>query len=251
MFSYLLYKPIFFFLFLYFSFLLGNILYRLQFIQKLSRRVVIRDSSFKDKEEFIKDLKTGDILLFSGHGWSSISVKCWSCTYWSHCGLIYINPENRVCLFHSDSPSTRKNIYTEEENKNPFTSGVQLNDLRLYIETFKGDILKIPLRKKLSIEKEEEFGKIIKELCIDEKNEFNRDWGCLLKCTEKVKSNSPNPFFPVHKYLQRFTNYKEYKFDSKKCYCSELVSFILNKLNIKNLHIEEYYHHPSSFLGNL
>lgn len=80
------------------------------------------------------DLKTGDIVLFSGTGFISAGIKMASKSIWSHVGMVLDLPEyNFKALWESTTLSKIKNLGTGTHMK-----GVQLVPLSERFKTYDG-----------------------------------------------------------------------------------------------------------------
>ena len=87
-------------------------------------------------EEIRGLLDTGDIVLFSGGGFTSNLIKFGTLSEWSHIGLVLKLPEHDlILLWESTTLSKTKDIRTGKLH-----SGVQLVSLRDRISNYKGDV---------------------------------------------------------------------------------------------------------------
>ncbi len=93
-------------------------------------------------EEIRDDLKTGDLILFSGKGAFSNIIKLFSGGKWSHIGMVIRLPDfdDAVLLWES---TTLTNISDIEFNRS--IKGVQLNALSERISRYEGDVSLRPL----------------------------------------------------------------------------------------------------------
>lgn len=91
------------------------------------------------------DLKSGDLLLFSGHGPFSWMVRCGTMSPWSHVGVVHRDPTtDELYIWHSTNESKIKDEITSEKK-----DGVQLNKLETYLKSYDGDIVIRSLNKRL------------------------------------------------------------------------------------------------------
>ena len=82
------------------------------------------------------ELKTGDIILFSGKGGISAGIKWITLSRWSHVGMIVVLPEyDFVTVWESTTLSSLVDLDTKVPRK-----GVQLVPLSLRVEDYPGDI---------------------------------------------------------------------------------------------------------------
>lgn len=82
------------------------------------------------------DLRTGDIVLFSGKGFLSWLIKQATRSQWSHVGLVLVLPEfDFVTLWESTTLSNIPDLFTRKP-----THGVQLVPLRQRLATYTGGI---------------------------------------------------------------------------------------------------------------
>ncbi len=82
------------------------------------------------------NLRTGDIVLFSGKGNLSQTIKTLSGSRWSHVGMVMVLPEyDFVCLWESTTLSTLRDLQTGDWRR-----GVQLTPLSIRIKTYDGDV---------------------------------------------------------------------------------------------------------------
>ncbi|MDP8206236.1 MAG: YiiX/YebB-like N1pC/P60 family cysteine hydrolase [Candidatus Electryonea clarkiae] len=83
-----------------------------------------------------KNLKTGDILLFSGKGGISHGIKLFTFSKWSHVGMVLRLPDsNAVFLWES---TTLSNLRDAADGKKK--NGVQLVLLRERLDTYDGEV---------------------------------------------------------------------------------------------------------------
>lgn len=85
----------------------------------------------------VENLKTGDIVLFSGTCLVSRIVRGFTRSKWSHIGMVIIDPSHPIPLIYESSHGTALNCRDIECQ----TAGVQLLFLRDRIATFKGDMV--------------------------------------------------------------------------------------------------------------
>jgi len=82
------------------------------------------------------DLKTGDLVLFSGRAKFSKLIRFATCSRWSHCGLIVKLPEyDFVTVWESTTLSNIEDLATNE-----LTKGVQLVALSDRVAKYNGEI---------------------------------------------------------------------------------------------------------------
>lgn len=87
-------------------------------------------------EEIRDQLKTGDVVLFSGKGFFSRAIKLFSHSKWSHVGIVVkIEDFDLVLLWESTGLSKVEDIIDGKRKK-----GVQTVALSDRLETYKGDI---------------------------------------------------------------------------------------------------------------
>ncbi|MEC8325898.1 MAG: YiiX/YebB-like N1pC/P60 family cysteine hydrolase [Pseudomonadota bacterium] len=80
------------------------------------------------------DLKTGDILLFSGNGFFSKVIKFATRSKWSHVGMVYKNRESGILfVYESTSISNVTNVDSGEP-----LNGVQLTPLSKRLRLYNG-----------------------------------------------------------------------------------------------------------------
>lgn len=92
-------------------------------------------------EELSKLGRTGDVLVFSGNSMDSSLIKMWSCSDWSHVGILWIDPRTKIpYVWHSDAACGNHDALLDE-----VTDGVQLNDLRVYTSCYSGSVYWRPL----------------------------------------------------------------------------------------------------------
>ncbi|MCG7565870.1 hypothetical protein MHM95_06160 [Pseudoalteromonas sp. CnMc7-15] len=81
-------------------------------------------------------LKTGDIVLFSGRGPISAGIKLATNSQWSHVGVVIVIPEYEfVCVWESTTLSNLSDLATGEPVR-----GVQLVPLSERVNTYQGNI---------------------------------------------------------------------------------------------------------------
>lgn len=87
-------------------------------------------------EKFRSQLRTGDIVLFSGKGGISAGIKWATLSRWSHVGMVLVLPEyDFVTIWESTTLSNITDLDTKEPRK-----GVQLVPLSARIENYGGEI---------------------------------------------------------------------------------------------------------------
>lgn len=66
-----------------------------------------------DLYDVINDIRTGDLIMFSGISIHSYIIRATTMSIYSHCGIIYIDPEtNEITVIHSISDNSSKCIDT-------------------------------------------------------------------------------------------------------------------------------------------
>lgn len=96
--------------------------------------------------EIRPNLKTGDLVLFSGEGLVSTGIKVSTFSKWSHVGMVFEIPEHDlIMLWESTTMSKMKDFDSGEVLK-----GVQLVPLSERIKVFNGDIGIRCLKNKLT-----------------------------------------------------------------------------------------------------
>lgn len=92
-------------------------------------------------ENIRKELKTGDIVLFSGGGFISRFIQVGTLSKWSHVGMVYELPEHdMLCIWESTSLSSEKDLC-----KGSLFSGVQMSFLSERLKNYNGN--EIAIRK--------------------------------------------------------------------------------------------------------
>lgn len=82
------------------------------------------------------ELKTGDIVLFSGKGGASAGIKWATFSRWSHVGMVVVLPEyDLVTVWESSTITALIDLETRMPNK-----GVQLVPLSTRIEQYDGEV---------------------------------------------------------------------------------------------------------------
>jgi hypothetical protein len=103
------------------------------------------------------DLKTGDLVLFSGTKALSMGIKWFTGSKWSHIGMVLRLPEwNIVLIWESTTLSNLTDIETGTE-----TQGVQLVPLSERVKTYEGDIT---IRKLEGVERTPELMNSLRDL---------------------------------------------------------------------------------------
>jgi len=168
----------------------------------------------------LDDCKTGDVILFSGRGRDSATVKAWSASPWSHVGLAYREAQRgQLYLWHADAISYRKDVRNGKHEE-----GAQLNDMEAVLRTYPGHIYVLPLSKPCDQERFEAVCRAVKGV------RFNHDLIELLFCTFGV---SP------------------WETDPSTMFCSELVALTLAYCGVIGDRYPFSSYHPSSFIGAL
>jgi hypothetical protein len=87
-------------------------------------------------ESIRSELKTGDIVLFSGKGGVSTAIKWFTTSRWSHVGMVLRLPAyNMILLWESTTLSKIKDLQTGTARK-----GVQVVPLSTRLKTYDGDV---------------------------------------------------------------------------------------------------------------
>ncbi len=82
------------------------------------------------------EIKTGDIVLFSGKGGISAGIKWATISPWSHVGMVLVLPEyDFVCLWEATTIASLADLETGE-----FRKGVQLVPLSSRVQQYEGQI---------------------------------------------------------------------------------------------------------------
>lgn len=86
-----------------------------------------------------KDLKTGDVVLFSGKGGISEWIKWFTGSKWSHVGMVFrLDQYDSVLLWESTTLSNLTDVETGKAHR-----GVQLVGLRERLATYSGEKIAI------------------------------------------------------------------------------------------------------------
>ena len=102
-------------------------------------------------------LKTGDVLLFSGTGLISSLVQWWTGSKWSHVALVVKSEDiDAVFCFESTTISSVLDITTGSKAR-----GVQLTPLSSRIKSVKGEVYIKRLEKELFPEQKKAFFKLM------------------------------------------------------------------------------------------
>ncbi len=94
----------------------------------------IQPKSFRYHKEIRSDLKTGDIVLFSGDKGIAPFIKLFTRSKWSHVGMVYLR-DGDVCLW--EATKIGKVVDSEKGKK---INGVQLPLLSERIRRFSGEV---------------------------------------------------------------------------------------------------------------
>lgn len=97
------------------------------------------------------DLKTGDIVLFSGRGLFSSVVKFATTSPWSHIGVIIRDKTGELYLWHSTNEEV--DGVNDEFSGEP-KKGAQLNQLDIFLSKYKGEFAVRMLNKEIPITSE-------------------------------------------------------------------------------------------------
>jgi len=180
----------------------------------------------------LKRARTGDLILFSGTGRDSAVVRSWSGSRWTHIGMVVRSDDSlygtiqRLFLWNADSCQSRRNLLNGK-----YKEGVQLNDLRLYLDTYPGYAYYCPLMGGRSVGKDE-LKPLYRELS---GKPFNHQCVELLRCTQG----------PGGGYLGRK------QADPDKWFCSQLIAESLMFLGLMGGSIPTNEYHPASFVGEM
>lgn len=122
-------------------------------------------------DQYRDQLKTGDILLFSGRGWFSTMVRMTTNSEFSHVGMVI---KDDRWDFLTIWESTKDHSLLDLESGN-FSCGVQLFPLSRRLETYDGDVYFRPLE---GVTVDEGMIAELAELRRQLKGRsFERDWG--------------------------------------------------------------------------
>ncbi len=124
-------------------------------------------------EQLLRDAKTGDMLLFSGYGAGSFTIKAWSWCPYSHCGMVIRNGDSSY-MWNANVDESRIDAI---QRKPLTTGGTQLNDLEVSVRGYDGVILWRPLSVAIPPYK---INPILKDLS---EKEFSHDYLDLLGST--------------------------------------------------------------------
>jgi hypothetical protein len=104
-------------------------------IDKHAKEGIMADSKVYD-EQTRAELKTGDVVLFSGKGGISAGIKWLTLSRWSHVGMIIVLPEyDFVTVWESTTLSSLVDLDTKVPHK-----GVQLVPLSSRLEGYDGEV---------------------------------------------------------------------------------------------------------------
>lgn len=160
------------------------------------------------KYEQIRDqLKTGDIILFSGNSGVSKFIRFFSASRWSHVGMVVrIDDWDAILLWESTSLSGVKDAMDKIPKK-----GVQTVYLSQRVETYNGDLALRPLNKPITDTMKQALVSLRKKL-------KNRPY-------EKSKVE-------LAKSLIDMGFLSENEEDLSSVFCSELVAEALQEMNV-------------------
>jgi len=175
--------------------------------------------------DFQKVCKTGDLLLFVGGEKTSEIVRIWSNSPFTHVGFALKNKRNEVLIWHSDPSDQRVDLVNFECHE-----GVQVNDLRAYLSTYKGLLYWKPLD--LTSEQRKKIASLVPEERCYKFNKNNMD---LLRSVQGFSS------FPLPPKESTVDTY----------FCSEFVAQVLIKANVIPLHFLPNQYHPEHFTRNM
>ncbi len=170
--------------------------------------------------------RTGDLLLFSGRGRDSSVVNAWSGRRWTHVGMVVRDSDTgQLYIYHSDACPHRRNA-----SDGKYKSGVQLNDLRLYLETYPGSAFHRPLYGETYTS-----ASIVPLIRAFHGIVFNQNWVELLRCTQGRGGG--------------IFGSKEERVDA--LFCSQFVAHLYYHMGIIGDDVPFNEYHPASFAGEL
>lgn len=171
--------------------------------------------------EIRKELKTGDLVLFSGSGLVSNIIKAFTGSRWSHIGMVVMLQEyDFAVLWESTTLSKSKDLSTGS-----FKKGVQLAQLSDRINGYDGDIAFRLLNKKVSEYHENELMKF-RRLVNSRKYETSY--------AELLKSAYDGPWGDNHE-------------DLSSLFCSELVAQAYKQMSLIDLAKPSNEYTPADF----
>jgi len=179
-----------------------------------------------------KEARTGDVIVFSGGGSDSVTVRAWSGCPWTHVGMIVRDPDapngDGLYLWNADPSKSRRDVST-----GLYREGVQLNDLLIYLATSRASAYFVPL---LPSCREITIGQLLPTIRTLSGIPFHHDWLELLRCTQGPGGG------PV-------LGSKEPQSDSY--FCSQLVAETLYNVGVMGDRIPFNEYHPRSFIGEM
>jgi len=157
-------------------------------------------------QQIRSQIKTGDIIGFSGKGLFSNVIKAGTLSKISHVGLVLGNSfdgiRDSVLIIESTTLSKRKDLLAGDSRR-----GVQIHMLSEYVNGgYNGDIYWFPLKKSLNKEQKERMTKWLLEI---HREKISYDEKQVIKAGLDI----------FDKWLPFFKN----KDDLRKLFCSELV----------------------------
>lgn len=159
-------------------------------------------------------LHTGDIILFSGKGFISDSIRLFTFSKWSHVGMVLRQPEyNFVLLWESTTLSNLKDIEDGKAKR-----GVQLVNLRERLGTYDGEVAIRPLQN-INIDDNPRLKQALIDFKVEVHNRpFEKYW---FDRFEFLKSTLDG--------LGKFTENHE---DLSSIFCSELVAETYHRIGL-------------------
>ena len=173
----------------------------------------------KDKiSKIYAGLKTGDIILFSSDEGCSSSwigclsqlIKCWTCSEYTHVGIILVNPiwlDSKLQGVYVWESGIQ--VFPDADNNNKNTFGVRLSKIEDCIEHYIGNIKYRSISKELDI----------KQLSI-------------LKCLYDENEGKPYDTKILHWFRVAFDLHIGDVYNTREFFCSAWVLYILCQLNI-------------------
>jgi hypothetical protein len=172
-------------------------------------------------EKIKHTFKTGDLLLFEGNGFFSSLIKCTTCSYISHIGMV-VEAKDIPNILRNSKRRSEDELYLFHSNKgrlpylydiltNDIQSGVQLNILKDALINYDGNVYYKKLVKK---NKEQINFKRLEELIIDFKRTPYEEDYFQLCCAAYDGPCGQN------------------QMDISQLFCSELVAYIYMKYGI-------------------
>lgn len=171
-------------------------------------------------------LKTGDIVLFSGKGWSSRLIKWGTNSKWSHVGIVVAIPEwDLVFLWESNAQQKIIDLSTGKQ-----LVGVQLVLLSEKIQNYQGTIAFRHLV-------EPQAG--ARDTFIENLVEFRK--------TVKEKPYEREPWSLARLAFWRMKKSPLFKSDNSSLFCSELIADAYQATGILSKELLPCSYHPGAF----